>query len=323
MSFGRIAIFAGNWTVAGLVSCLLLAVSACETDGAGGSADGEVPVDESLVNTAVGTSGVAESGKPFCLELASARDRVLLGEPLTLIVYLRNCSDKNLQVRDLLRPEYGLLGVQIGHPQHEEKQPYYPPVRRDGRGKGYVELGAGETLSATLPVYFGRGGWQLDAPGIYTFQAEYFVDEFSLTSKVVEVNIGNPQGAADLLAARSFMSAGAATFYFLGGGDEQGAAELRALAEASPDSPWAAYARLGLAIDSTNDKDSRARAHACRSLEVSLGEIEQDWIIALRGFETLSKCLRESGLESEVPRVTTDFVNRHPRAEATLRGRGS
>lgn len=304
------------------MSCLLLATSACETDSAGGSTDGEAPADESLLNAAVGTTGVAESGKPFCLELVSARDRVLLGEPLTLMVYLRNCSDKNLQVRDLLRPEYSLLAVRIGHPQYEQEQPYYPPVRRDGRGKGYVELAAGETLSATVPVYFGRDGWQLDAPGKYTFQAEYFVDDISLASNVVEVDIENPQGEADLSAAQSLMSTGAATFYFLGGGDEKGAAELRALAEELPDSTWATYARLGLAIDSANDKDSPARAHACRSLETTLGEIEQDWINALRGLETLSNCLRESGLEAEVPRVTADFVNRHPGAEAALRKRG-
>ena len=48
----------------------------------------------------------------------------------------------------------------------------------------------------------------------------------------------------------------------------------------------------------------------------------QDWINALRGLETLSNCLRESGLEAEVPRVTADFVNRHPGAEAALRKRG-
>lgn len=310
-------------TTCGLLSWLLLTVSACQTDSDGGVANEESPGDASTVSSTIGTSDMMQTDEPFCLELTGARDRVLLGEPLTLMVYLRNCSDKNLQVRDLLRPEYGLLGVRIGHPHFDQEQPYYPPVRRDGRGKGYVELAAGETLSATVPVYFGRDGWQLDEPGRYTFQADYFVDEISLASNIVQVDIQNPQREADLSAAQSLMSAAAATFYYLGGGDEKGAAELRALAEELPDSPWAAYARLGLAVDSASDSDSVARAHACRSLEVSLGEIEQDWIIALRGFETLSSCLRESGLESEIPRVTADFVSLHPRAEAALRKRGN
>ena len=75
-------------------------------------------------------------------------------------------------------------------------------------------------------------------------------------------------------------------------------------------------------MDSANDRGSLSRVEACRALETSLGEIGQDWIIALRGFEALLNCLRESGLESEIPRVTADFVSRHPRAEAILRARG-
>lgn len=320
MNLYRIAVNGKKRTVAGLLCCLLLAISACQTDGAG---DDESSVGEATADSASVADGMTESGKPFCLELASARDRVLLGEPLTLIVSLRNCSDEMRKVRNLLGPEYGLLGIAIGHRDYEQEQAYYPALRRDGRGRGEVELAPGKMLAATVPVYFGRDGWQLDTPGTYTFQAEYFVDEISLTSNVVMVNIEKPQREADLSAAQTLMNSGAATFYYLGGGDEKGAAELRGLVAELPDSPWAAYARLGLAIDSANDKDSLSRVEACRALETSLDEIDQDWIIALRGFETLLKCLRESGLESEIPRVTANFVSRHPRAEATLRARGS
>jgi len=320
MNLYRIAVNRENWTVTGLLYCLLLAISACQTDGA---SDDESPVGEATADSASVANGMTGSGKPFCLELASARDRVLLGEPLTLIVSLRNCSDEMHKVRNLLGPEYGLLGVVIGHREYEQEKLYYPAVRRDGRGRREVELAPGKMLSATVPVYFGRDGWQLDTPGTYTFQAEYFVDEMSLTSNVVMVNIENPQREAELSAAQMLMSSGAATFYYLGGGDEKGAAELRGLVADLPDSPWATYARLGLAIDSANDRDSLSRVEACRALEASLREIEQDWIIALRGFETLSNCLRESGLESEIPHVTADFVSRHPRAEAILRARGS
>ena len=319
MNLYRIAVDRKKWTVTGLLYCLLLAVSACQPDGA---ANNESPVGEATADSASVANGMTESGKPFCLELASARDRVLLGEPLTLIVSLRNCSDEMQKVRNLLGPEYGLLGVRIGHREYEQEKFYYPAVHRDGRGRREVELAPGMMLSATVPVYFGRDGWQLDTPGTYTFQAEYFVDELSLTSNVVMVNVENPQREAELLAAQTLMSSGAATFYYLGGGDEKGAAELRDLVADLPDSPWAAYARLGLAMDSANDRSSLSRVEACRALETSLGEIGQDWIIALRGFEALLNCLRESGLESEIPRVTADFVSRHPRAEAILRARG-
>jgi hypothetical protein len=316
----RIAVNWKKWTVTWLMYCVFLAIGACQTDGA---SDNESPVGEATADSASVANGMTESGKPFCLELASARDRVLLGEPLTLIVSLRNCSDEMYKVRNLLGPEYGLLGVRIGHREYEQEKFYYPAIRKDGRGRREVELAPGKMLSATVPVYFGRDGWQLDTPGTYTFQAEYFVDELSLTSNVVMVNVENPQREAELSAAQMLMSSGAATFYYLGGGDEKDAAELHRLVADLPDSPWAAYARLGLAIDSANDRDSLSRVEACRALETALGKIDKDWIIALRGFETLSNCLRDSGLESEIPRVTADFVSRHPRAEAILRARGN
>jgi hypothetical protein len=354
--FRRVAIRIIRWTLCGFFFELLISVSGCQPDSQSGVADKEAPAEESTVaeapldeaavdaadeeaqipetnpvgmdeevpvpeasaDAAINTEAVADSGEPFCLELTSARDRVLLGEPLTLMLALRNCSDDLVQVRDLLGPEYGLLNVRIAHPESEQEQFYSPLVRRDGRGKGYVNLEAGEILTAAVPVYFGRDGWQVDRPGLYTFEAEYSVDDISMTSNAVSVNIENPSSEAEFAVARRFMSVEASTFYFLGGGDASGADELRGLIADQPNSLWAAYANLGLSIDLANDRKNTARAEACRSLEASLGGIKNDWIIALRGYVTLTNCMRESGLESEIPRVTEDFVRRHPDAEVVL-----
>ncbi len=264
---------------------------------------------------------IADSDEPFCLELTNARDRLLLGEPLTLVVALRNCSVEKAEVRDLLDVEYGLLSVLIGHPQKEQEQVYAPLVRRNGRGKGYVVLDAGEILTAVVSVYFGRDGWQVDTPGTYTFKAEYFVDDIALTSNVITVNIDSPQSEGDLAAAKRLMSADAATYFYFGGGENNGAGQLRALVAEQPDSPWAAYANLGLEIGMASDTNNASMADACRSLEASLDDIVDDWIIALRGYEALSNCLQEGGLESEISRVTEDFLRQHPRAEAILRAR--
>lgn len=280
------------------------------------------PMADTSADAAIGDNDVVDSGNPFCLELTSARDRVMLGEPLTLVVALKNCSEEMVRVRDLLAPEYGLLSVSIGHPQKEQEQIYSPLARRDGRGKGYVDLDAGEILSATVPVYFGRDGWQIDAPGSYTFRADYFVDDISLASNVVAVDIESPQSEADLSAAKMLMSSDAATFFFLGGGAEKGADELRALIIERPESLWADYANLGLAIAAAGERNITAESGACQVLAKSLDEIRHDWIIALRGYETLLDCLQKSGRESEVARTTEEFVSRHPRAEAILRARG-
>lgn len=312
--------------------CWLLLAGGCQPDRKSGA-----PEEEAPATTETGEAGapmadtspapatdnnVVDSGNPFCLELTSARERVMLGEPLTLIVALRNCSEEMVQVRDLLAPEYGLLSISIGHPQKEQEQIYSPLARRDGRGKGYVDLDAGEILSAIVPVYFGRDGWQIDAPGSYTFRADYFVDDISLASNVVTVDIENPQNEADLSAAKMLMSPDAATFFFLGGGAEKGADELRSLVTERPESLWADYANLGLAIASASERNISAESDACQALAASLDEMNHDWIIALRGYETLLDCLQKSGRASEVARTTEEFVSRHPRAEAILRARG-
>jgi hypothetical protein len=299
---------------------LTLALVGCQPQSDNDDVREATPGDEATVEAVTDTGHivVADTGEPFCLELVSASDRVLLGEPLTLVVLLRNCSAESVEVRDLLRPEYGLLGVRIAHPQHENEQIYNAPVYRDGRGKGYVELAPGEVLPATVPVYFGQNGWQLDAPGAYTFQADYSVDDVALTSNVVSVQIENPASEAQRSAARTFMSPAAATYYYLGGGDDAGADALRALIAEQPESSWAAYARLGLAIDLANDGNNSLQAESCRSLEESVDEVADDWIIALRGYEALSNCLRESGLESDVSRAREKLVRRHPQAEAIL-----
>lgn len=306
MTTNRIATLPGNGALAIFSACLLLIVGACGRGGGDNAAVAEP-----------GATAAAGAGKPYCLELVSARERVLLGEPLTLMVSLRNCSDAGVEVRDLLRPEYGMLSVRIGHPQMEEDRAYNPPVRRDGRGAGYVELAPGEATTAFVPVYFGRDGWQLEAPGSYTFQADYFVDELSLISNVIAVDVEIPDREPDLAAARAMMSPGAATYYFLGGGDEQGAAELGALVADAPDTPWAAYAELGLAMASTGD--GALRSDTCERLEASLGGIAADWIVALRGLETLTECLHESGREADVQRVRSEFLSRHPHAGEALR----
>lgn len=142
-----------------------------------------------------------------------------------------------------------------------------------------------------------------------------------MISNVVSVNIDSPQSEGDLAAAKSLMSADAATYFYLGGGEDNGADQLRALVADRPNSPWAAYANLGLAIGTAGDTNNSARADACRSLEVSIGEIVDDWIIALRGYEALSNCLQESGLEFEISRVSEDFLRQHPSAGEILRAR--
>jgi hypothetical protein len=209
-----------------------------------------------------------------------------------------------------------LLGIRVGF--SDDERFYDPPVRRDGRGREYVELAVGEAIAATIPVYFGRDGWLLDTPGQYSFQAEYLVDDVEVTSGRVTVQVDAPSSEKHQSAANSLMSPAAARYYFLGGGDDRGSEELRALADKHPGTPWAAYASLGLAIDAVSSSADATREVACQSLFASIQDVENDWISALRGYEALSDCIGETNSDSDWARARDDFVRRHPVAGTIL-----
>lgn len=293
-------------------SCLLLTLVACGPESGDGPASETAEVDAAQESA----RRVVESVGPYCFELTSARDRVLLGEPLTLLVSLENCSDQPVEIRDLLAPEYGLLGIRVGF--SDDERFYDPPVRRDGRGREYVELAVGEAVAATIPVYFARDGWLLVTPGQYSFQAEYSVDDVEVTSDRVIVRVDTPSDERHRSAANSFMSPAAAKYYFLGGGNDRGSKELRTLAEEYPDTPWAAYARLGLAIDAVSNSTGESREAACQSLFASINDVEKDWISALRGYKALSDCTDDTNLDSDWAGARANFVRRHPMAAAIL-----
>jgi len=293
-------------------SCLLLMLGACAPEPGDGPASETAEVNKAPESV----RAVVDSVGAYCFELTSARDRVLLGEPLALLVSLKNCSDQSVEVRNLLAPEYGLLGIRVGYLENE--QFYDPPVRRDGRGKGYIELAVGEAIAATIPVYFGRDGWLLDTPGQYSFQAEYLVDDVEVTSGRITVQVDAPSNEKHQSAANSFMSPAAARYYFLGGGDDQGREALRALAEKHPGTPWSAYASLGLAIDAVSSSTDAIHEVACQSLFASINDVENDWISALRGYEALSDCTGEKNSDSDWARARDEFVHHHPVAGTIL-----
>ena len=274
-------------------------------------------------NSAEATRGYAKStasgdGK-FCFELTGARDEVLLGEPLTLLATLKNCSNETQSVPDLLAAEFGLLTVRIRRPVSTEGDIYFPAVRRNGRGRPRVNLEPDELMFATVPVYFGRSGWQLQQPGLYEFSASYSVDEIPLDAKPLAIYVEEPSGDKALWAAHTLMSNDAAAFLYLGGGDEKGAAMLRELINELPASRWADYARMGLAIESASNPSGVAQTEACRSLERSISEIDYDWIIALRGVDTLKDCVQYGSMDKDVSQIDEEFVERHPNAAVIIK----
>lgn len=256
----------------------------------------------------------------LCLDLQASRDQVVLGEPLSLVVSVVNCSTVEQQADDLLAPEFGFLQVLFQPPDGKE-QLYRPNTNRDARGKGTRSLAPGARLSAFAPVYASADGWTTARPGRYVFRAQYSVDAARLESKPVAVNVAPSRIEADRQAANIMMSREVGWF-LVTGRDEKGEASKRltAIVERYPQSRLAPYARVGLAIADSRDgfdpstktfrKDGCARTidQLARAPEVP------DPSLASAGTAAWIRCLKQLGRDKDVSGAISAFLRSHPAA---------
>ena len=255
----------------------------------------------------------------FCLTVTPSRSKALLGEPVFLIVALQNCSSQDQRVRELLNPEFGLLAIWVQRPEEKKAILYSPAVRRDGRGKGSRSLAPGEHLTARVPIYFARGGWFLTEAGTYTVQAEYPIGREKLSSQRVTLTVEAVATPAEAAAAKTFMAPEAARFFFLGGGNKTGvgAAKLTRLTTEHKSTPWAAYARMALALNVYSGYESR-RTRECpgimAELETVLRDID-DPVFAADAVLVLVRCLRLLGQQDEADRRISDYFDSFSKAK--------
>ena len=251
------------------------------------------------------------AAQSFCLNLISARKEVQLGEPLTLLVELHNCSKAPQRVRDMFGVEFGVLGLWMRSPGSEKEDLYRPPVRRDGRGTGYVDLAPGDSLSALVPVYLGASGWTLQKIGPYRFRAEYGTAGGIVRSDSLEVSVIPPSEKSE--ASRALMSPAASRYLLLEGGDPMGRDELLSVAKKYPRSVWGTYANMSLAIDAVASTEATDKRTACRNLEKAAAQVP-DWVAGLRGYQVLLRCLQDTGDNARARGISKQIIEQHPPA---------
>ena len=271
---------------------------------------------------------------PLCLELEPPRRPVLLGEPVTLIASVVNCSSQVQPVHDLLRPDFGFLQIWLQPPSQPEL--LHKPVTyiREGRGKPVKSLAPGERLSAFAPVYFGVDGWTIKQPGRYRARAEYGAESVKLESPPVEFVVAPPETAADRQAAELMMSREVGMFLATGRDDGgKGSERLAQVEQQYGQSRLAPYARVMRAVASSRgdfDPETKAfRKDGCdRAIDPLARAIPQiaDPLLAISGTTALVRCLREAGREADANQAASTFLRSHPAARdvpAVLLLRGS
>ena len=300
----------------------------CEAERpAAGAAPAPQPPQQQAQQTPPGRAGRAS----LCLELEGPRRPVLLGEPVTLIASVVNCSSEMQQVDYPLSPDFGFLQLWLQPPSGPELL-HKPAIRREKRETR--SLAPGERWSEFAPVYFGIDGWTIRQPGTYRARAEFAVDKGKLQSKPVEFAVLPPETPADRQAAELMMSREAGLFLATGrdvGG--KGSERLAAVEQQYPQSRLAPYARVARAVaDSHGGFDPKTktfRTGGCDRATEQLGRaIPQvaDPLLATNGTTALIGCLRTAGNYDEANRVASMLLRSHPGARdvpAVLQMRGA
>ncbi|WP_374562217.1 hypothetical protein [Ideonella sp.] len=194
----------------------------------------------STLVVALGTAHSAEP--PHSLQLTAQTEQAdaELGEPIYLTVRLHNLGADAAEVTPLLDPEDGHVSVLVDGPSGR-RLGYLPLSLRDTLGSSApTRLAPGQSVSATLPIFFGASGWTFTQPGAYRVRASYRTSPDAIAVESATLTIEVRPGEADLrsLLSNDEASNEAGKFLVWRSGDHltKGRALLKALTEQGPDS---------------------------------------------------------------------------------------
>ncbi len=185
------------------------------------------------------------------LSLSTEKDRVLLGEPVYLLVQLRNTGPVPIEVDPVLAPQVGNLKLEIASTNQ-------PPFRFSPRFYTDVTaprltLAPNASLRAIVPIFFGSPAWTFQRPGDYRLTASYHDAKQrnapALKAQTHPLAVSEEDGAGRFLLEDGEESVQAGKLLLWRQGDhlQKGAAKLKALADKFPESPLADFANLALA----------------------------------------------------------------------------
>lgn len=117
--------------------------------------------------------GAAERARPspgLALQLACAKTRFRVGEPVYLTAILENETDEERRLHLDLDPRYGFLDIEIQDPGTTGFTRFLPPVWSCARRPPDV-LAPRKTARATFQVFFDAAGWRMKEVGTYQVRA--------------------------------------------------------------------------------------------------------------------------------------------------------
>jgi len=188
------------------------------------------------------------------LSIRTEKESYFVGEPIYLVVRLRNTGRETKRVMGLLHPDDGAISVYIAAADGVPRR-YASLAIADNDSTAYQQLASGETIGDIFAVFFDASGWVFREPGTYQLDAKYrTVDRPNVVSEVASNSITitieeTPDGSGKgLVASGDPASFEAGKFLLWQSGDHlvQGQARLAEIVEQYPESVLSSYARFAL-----------------------------------------------------------------------------
>jgi hypothetical protein len=203
-----------------------------------------------LVSTAL-LCGSAAAQASLELAIEADPDRPVLGEPVLLLVSLRNGGKEPVEVARHLAADFAHVDYYVTPPGGEERR-FRAWAIKDATAPAWT-LAPGEALQDEARIFFGPNGWTFPEPGRYEVRAVY---QGAVRSNRLVLDIEEPRNSASREAADLFLTSNEVGYFLLlEGGDHlhEAVDRLERVSRLRGRAPHAAAANLALGLSLAYD----------------------------------------------------------------------
>ncbi len=252
------------------------------------------------------------------LALTSDKTEFMLGEPVVVLVALKNTGHDTLYVSPEFGPEGGNIDYIVTGPDGKAKSfsPLYVQDRADFR-----PLAPGQTFRGTARIFYGGNGYTFQDPGNYSVVASTGKSR----SSPLRLKVLPPQNAAEREQARLILGQNeVGLFLMLEGGDELAEAQkqIEQLTSRYPDGLLASYVRYAVAknlsVPAKNFVSQKPRpADIPRAIAILQSLTDREMVLYYQaGVATaLATLLSKTNRTDEARTVLQEFQSRVSRRE--------
>jgi hypothetical protein len=249
---------------------------------------------------------MVENNSGLQLEINSAKDSFVLGEPVVVEIKLRSMDLNGKLVNANLHPKFEQVKIGIRKPNGHVVA--YEPVGHNCALPKLEELTpTSNTAYASAYIGYGKDGFYFDQPGMYRLKAAYLnLDGSVIQSEEIAFRVKSPLSKADDEIADLYFTDDAGMLFYLLGSDSPalkgGMEDLKLVSEKYKNNDLSIYAELVLGVNcGMKFKTVDAKTNEVVSRNRNLPEAANN----------LSKVFKASKGDNGIDNITLNWAYRH------------